>query len=90
MLSQDVCDIAAKGYYSKIFCPRYIEAGKHKSFGDAMSAKPRGDLRVRENHSIALLAIFGHRQLPADLDLKAAFRLVVNDGGAGNFHRLDR
>jgi hypothetical protein len=28
--------------------------------------------------------------LPADLDLKAAFRLVVNDGGVGNSHRLDR
>lgn len=80
MLLQDMRDIAANGNDSQVLSPRHIEASKHEPLGDTMPAKLRRNFRMRKNHAIACPVIFGHRQLPAHLDLKPAFRFIVHDG----------
>jgi hypothetical protein len=87
MLLQDVRNIAAMGNDFHVLSPRDLKAREHKLFGDPVSAKTWRDLGMREDHAIAFPAVFGYRQLAAHLELKAAFRFVVNNRRCSNFLR---
>ncbi len=84
---QNVRDIAAMGNDFQVLSPRHLKAREHNLFGNAVSAKTRRNLRMREDHAIAFPPVFSNRQLAAHLELKAAFRFVMDNWRCSNFPR---
>jgi hypothetical protein len=78
MSLQDARDVAAKRNNSEVFPAGEVECEKHDPFGKAVPSKLRRHLRVGKHHSIAIPAIFRHRQLSADFHFEAAFGSIVN------------